>query len=125
MMLPMMRRRPAISPSPGIAVPATVRATARRNVRGGDVGLPRTRRRRRGGLIGEPPAPRTLLRLVWHQHPLCVTLEWKTRSTIRAASAQYALVRLMARLTLLVGRIWCEFPFSVRGLALPHVVSAR
>ena len=40
MTLPMIRRRPAISPSPGMAVPATVSATALRNVRGGVVVLP-------------------------------------------------------------------------------------
>ena len=40
MTLPMMRRLPAISPSPGMAVPATVSATALRNVRGGVVVLP-------------------------------------------------------------------------------------
>ena len=39
MMLPMIRRRPAIKPSPGMAVPATVKATARRNVRSGGVVL--------------------------------------------------------------------------------------
>ena len=96
MTLPMMRRRPAISPSPGMAVPATVSATARRNVRGGGVdcrSYARTRRGRRGAASSTYPAPFVLASTSLYARP-----GMETRSTIRAGSAQYAFGRLMCDL---------------------------
>src|SRR5215211_2970406 len=52
--------------------------------------------RRCGGLIGELPAPRTLLRLFWHQHPLKRDPEWKP-------APQYVPDRLIMACQLITG----------------------
>ena len=98
----MMRRRPAMRPSPGMAVPAIVYTTARRKLDSfGRIILHRACGRRT--IIGELPAPRSLLKLIRHQHPLRAPLEVKTRSTIRAKPGQYAILARNADMTRDVG----------------------
>ena len=87
----MMRRRPAMRPSPGMAVPAIVYTTARRKL-GSFCRIILLRACGRRAIIGELPAPRSMLELIRHQHPSTRALEVKTRSTIRAKPGQYAIL---------------------------------